>query len=327
MVRTFFAVLIALVMAAQDLTASIANAQDNYPSRNITIVVGFAAGGTSDIIARLLAQKVTEYTGASVVIENIPGAASMTATEKVARAAPDGYTLYMPSSTPFATNPNFYRKLRYSFDDFEPVILVSRVPLAFDVRRDFPATTVKEFIDYARKQPNGVTIATPGRGSVGEIVNGMARGILDITIQDVPYRGSTPAVADLLKGVVDAYFDAISSSIPLYQSGNLKMLAVTGRKRSPGTPDVPTLLELGYKDFMLENVYSIVAPRGTPGPIVDKLNALIRRAMDEPKFREVLLAQGVVPEPSTPAELRSIIQQDYEWNATMAKRFDIKPID
>ena len=114
MVRTVAAVLTAVVTAAYGLLAGAAHAQDNYPSRNITIVVGFAAGGTSDIIARLLAQKVTEYTGASVVIENIPGAASMTATEKVARAAPDGYTLYMPSSTPFATNPNFYRKLRYS---------------------------------------------------------------------------------------------------------------------------------------------------------------------------------------------------------------------
>jgi tripartite-type tricarboxylate transporter receptor subunit TctC len=105
------------------------------------------------------------------------------------------------------------------------------------------------------------------------------------------------------------------------------MLAITGRNRSPGAPNVPTLLELGYKDFMLENVYSIVAPRATPRPIVDKLNALIRRAMEEPKFREQLLAQGVVPEPSTPDDLRSIIVQDYEWNASMAKRFDIKPID
>jgi len=251
----------------------------------------------------------------------------MTATERVARAAPDGYTLYMPSSTPFATNPNFYRNLRYSFDDFDPVILIARVPLAFDVKGDFPASTVKEFVAYARKQPHGVTIATPGRGSVGEIINGMARGILDIQIQDVPYRGSTPAVSDLLKGVVDAYFDAISSSIPLYQAGNLKMLAVTGRTRSPGAPNVPTLLELGYKDFMLENVYAIVAPRGTPRPIVDKLNALIRRAMDEPQFREILLAQGIVPEPSTPEDLKTIIRQDYEWNASMVKRFNIKPVD
>jgi tripartite-type tricarboxylate transporter receptor subunit TctC len=126
---------------------------------------------------------------------------------------------------------------------------------------------------------------------------------------------------------VDAYFDAISSSIPLYQAGNIKFLAVTGRVRSPGAPKAPTLLELGYKDFMLENVFSIVAPKGTPAPVVEKLNGLLRRAMNEPKFREILLAQGVVPEPSTPEELRAVIVQDYEWNASMAKRFDIKPID
>src|SRR5205823_4527359 len=130
-----------LLMGMSDL-----HAQDSYPNRNITIVVGFAAGGTTDIIARLLGQRITEYTGANVIIENVPGAASMTATEKVARAAPDGYTLYIPSSTPFATNPNFYSKLRYSFDDFEPVILVSRVPLAFDVKGNFPASTVQEFV-------------------------------------------------------------------------------------------------------------------------------------------------------------------------------------
>lgn len=317
----------AAVMALAALLAHAARADESYPNRNITLVVGFAAGGTSDIIARLLGQKITEYTGANVVVENIPGAASMTATERVARAAPDGYTLYMPSSTPFATNPNFYSKLRYSLDDFDPVILVSRVPLAFDVRSEFPANSVKEFVDYARKQPHGVTIATPGRGSVGEIINGMARGILDIKIQDIPYRGSTPAVSDLLKGVVDAYFDAISSSIPLYQGGKLKMLAITGRKRSPGAPEVPTLLELGYKDFVLENVYSIVAPRRTPPAVVDKLNGLIRRAMSEPKFRETLLAQGVVPEPATPAETRAFIVQDYEWNRRMMNQFGIKRVE
>jgi tripartite-type tricarboxylate transporter receptor subunit TctC len=261
------------------------------------------------------------------VVEDIPGAACMTGTEKVAHASADGYTLYVASSTPFATNPNFYHHLRYSLDDFEPITLVSRVPLAFDVRKEFPASTVKEFVDYARKQPDGVTIATPGRGSVGEIINGMARGILDINITDVPYPGSTPAVADLLKGVVDSYFDAISSTLPLYQAGTFKILAVTGRKRSPGAPDVPTLLELGYRDFMLENVYSVLAPKGTPRPIVDKLNGLLRRAMSEPAFREALRKQGVVPEPTTPEETKTAIQQDYEWNASMVQRFGIKAID
>jgi tripartite-type tricarboxylate transporter receptor subunit TctC len=304
-----------------------AQAQDNYPNRPVTIVVAFAAGGTSDIIARLLANKLSEYTKTSFVVEDIPGAACMTGTEKVAHAAPDGYTIYVASSTPFATNPNFYHHLRYSLDDFEPITQIGRVPLAFDVRKEFPASTVKEFVDYANKQPNGVTIATPGRGSVGEIINGMARGILDIRITDVPYPGSTPAVADLMKGVVDSYFDAISSTVPLYKAGTFKILAVTGQKRSPGAPEVPTLLELGYKDFMLENVYTVLAPKGTPRPIVDKLNALFRRSMSEPASRDALLNQGVVPEPSTPEETKTLIQQDYQWNASMVQRFNIKAID
>jgi len=326
MFRSLSSLLFALTIGATGLNAPAA-AQENFPNRAITIVVAFAAGGTSDIIARLLGHKLSEYTGVSVVVENIPGAACMTGTEKVAHASPDGYYLYLASSTPFATNPNFYHHLRYSLDDFEPITLVARVPLAFDVRGDSPVSTVKDFVDHARKQPNGVTIATPGRGSVGEIINGMARGILDINIMDVPYPGSTPAVADLLKGVVDSYFDAISSTLPLYNAGAFKILAVTGQKRSPGAPNVPTLLELGYKDFMLENVYSFLAPKGTPRPVIDKLNALLRRAMSEPAFHDALLIQGVVPEPSTPEQTKAIIQQDYDWNARMVSRFNIKAID
>jgi len=327
MIRRLAIMIAMFTTGMQAALVSPACAQDNYPSRTVTIVVGFAAGGTTDIIARLIGQKISESTGANVVIENIGGAASIPATEKVAHATPDGYTLYMPSSTPFATNPNFFRNLRYSLDDFQTVTLVARVPLGLDVNRNFPASSVQEFVEHARKQQNPITIATPGRGSVGEIVNGMARGIFGIQVQDVPYRGAAPAVQDLIKGVVDAYFDAISSSIPLYQSGTVKMLATTGRLRSPGLPNVPTLIELGYKDFILENVISLVAPKGTPRAAVDKLNSLVRKAMDDPKFKEVLLAQGIVPEPSTPEELRAVIVQDYEWNASMAKRFDIKPID
>ncbi len=224
MSRALTTITVGLLTGALTLASGAARAQDNYPSRGITIVVAFAAGGTSDIIGRLLAYKLAEYTGVSAIVENVPGAANTIGTEKVARSAPDGYTLYLASSTPFATNPNLYSKLRYSLDDFEPITVVARVPLALDVRPDFPASSVKEFVDYAKRKPGGVTIATPGRGSVGDIVNGMARGILDIAITDVPYRGSTPAVTDVLKGVVDAYFDAISSTLPLYHAEKLKVL-------------------------------------------------------------------------------------------------------
>jgi len=312
-----------LVAACCSVTA----APSDYPARNVTIVVAFPAGGTSDIIARLIGQKLGEYTGASFIVENVPGAACILGTEKVARAQPDGYTLYVASSTPFATNPNFYKNLKYSLADFEPITLIARVPLILDVNPKFPASTIAEFIAYAKKQPNGVTIATPGRGSVGEIVNGMTRGLLGIPVTNVNYKGGAPAVTDVMKGVVDGYFDAISSSLPLIKGGSIKALAITGSKRSPGAPDVPTLVELGYEDFVLENIYSVLAPKGTPRPVVDRLNALLRRAMEDPDLKATFLKQGVVPEPSTPEEAKRIIEADYAWNAKMVQRFGIKPIE
>jgi tripartite-type tricarboxylate transporter receptor subunit TctC len=304
-----------------------ASAEPAYPARTVTVVVAFPAGGTSDIIARLLAQKLGEYAGVTFVVENISGAACILGTEKVARSNPDGHTLYVASSTPFATNPNFYKHLEYSLADFEPITMIGRVPLILDVNPKSPASTVAQFIAYAKSKPFGVTIATPGRGSVGEIVNGMTRGLLGIPVTNVNYKGGAPAVTDVMKGVVDAYFDAISSSVPLVKGGSLKALAITGSKRSPGAPDVPTLVELGYKDFVLENLYTVLAPKATPRPIVDKLNALLRRAMNDPDLKAKLLTQGVVPEPTTPEETKAAIEADYEWNARMVQRFGIKPID
>jgi len=258
----------------------------------------------------MVGQKLGEYTGATFIVENVPGAACILGTEKVARAQPDGYTLYLASSTPFATNPNFYKNLKYSLADFEPITLVARVPLILDVNPKFPASTVPEFIAYAKKQPNGVTIATPGRGSVGEIVNGMTRGLLDIPVTNVNYKGGAPAVTDVMKGVVDAYFDAISSSLPLMKGDSVKALAITGGKRSPGAPDVPTLVELGYKEFVLENIYAVAGdligdddlqdtlakitersasavrapPRSTIRPIVGPMKLETTRAAERPPF-------------------------------------------
>jgi len=155
----------------------------------------------------------------------------------------------------------------------------------------------------------------------------MTRGLLDIPVTNVNYKGGAPAVTDVMKGVVDAYFDAISSSLPLMKGDSVNALAITGGKRSPGAPDVPTLVELGYKEFVLENIYAVLAPKGTPRPVIDRLNALFRRAMDDPELKALLLKQGVVPEPSTPDETKKIIQEDYEWNAKMVQRFGIKPIE
>jgi tripartite-type tricarboxylate transporter receptor subunit TctC len=316
-----------LLIVLEMLASRTAFAQADFPTRTITMVVAFEAGGSSDIVARLLAQKLGKYTGVSVIVENVPGAATILGTEKVARSRPDGYTLYLASSTPFATNPNFYKTLEYSIADFEPITTVTRLPLILDVNPSFPGSSVKDFVAYAKTKPNGVTIATPGRGSVGEIVNGMTRGLLGIPVTNVPYRGGAPAVTDVMKGVVDAYFDAISSSLPLVKGGSVKALAITGRERSPGAPNVPTLTELGFSDFVLENLYTVLAPKGTPKATINKLNALLRRAMEDSDLKDALLKQGVVPESDTPEAAMTAIREDYEWNSKMVKRFDIVPVD
>ena len=318
---------ISLLSALVLLGPRIATAQTSYPSRTIKIVVAFAAGGTTDVIARLLGQKISEYTGTSVIIENIPGAATNVGAVKVARSDPDGYTLFLTNSTTFATNPNFHHNLNYSLDDFEPITLISRIPQILDVNPKFPASNVKEFIAYAKSKPNGLTIATAGAGSFGEIVNGMTRGILDISVTNVPYRGGEPALVDVIKGIVDAFYDNISTSLPMYHSGLIKPLAITGRERSPFAPEVPTFSELGYKDFVAEILFIVLARKGTPRPIIDKLNGLIHRAMDDPRLKEALLKQGVVPEPSTPEEAKVAIEEDYEFNARMVKQFKIAPIE
>ena len=196
-----------------------ASAQESFPNRTITIVVAFAAGGTSDIIARLLGAKMSEYTGTSVVVEDVPGAACMTGTEKVAHANPDGYTLYLASSTPFATNPNFYHHLRYSLDDFEPITLAGAGAAGIRCpQRIFPLRPSRNSSIMHASSRTASPSPRPDAAVSAKSSTAWPGGILNIHITDVPYPGSTPAVADLMKGVVDSYFDAISSTLPLIQS-------------------------------------------------------------------------------------------------------------
>jgi tripartite-type tricarboxylate transporter receptor subunit TctC len=315
---------IAIMMAG---SATVAAADTSYPDRTITIIVPFAAGGTTDIIARIIGQDIGAQLGSAVVVEDVPGASTIVGTERAAHAAPDGYTLYLASSTPFATNPNFYRKLPYSIDDFEMITLVSRVPLALDVYKKLPISNIKDLISYARSVPGGATIATPGPGSLGEIVNGMTRTILDIPIQNIPYHGAAPALQDVMKGVVNMYYDAISSTLPLYRSGAVKALAITGRQRSPAAPNLPTMVELGYPDFVLENLYGLMAPKGTPQAIIDRLNSAVRKTFANPKIRAQLINLGVSPEASTAAVYRDAVNADNAYMAKMVRQLDIPPLN
>lgn len=315
--------LAATVWFAQDA----AKAQSDYPNRPVRVVVGFAAGGTVDVIARLLAKKVGDLTGGTFLIENIPAASTINASLNVARSAPDGYTLYLTTSTTFATNPVFHSKMPYTLEDFAPITLVSRIPLTLDTHTKFPAKDVKELIAYAKTKPDGVTIATAGTGSVGDVVNTMTEHMVGIRVTSVPYRGGAPAVNDLMKGIIDLFYNNISTAVPLYEGGMIRPLAITGRERSQLIPNVPTMIELGYKDFVMENVVTLLAPKGTPRPLIDKLNTLFRQAMDDPETKKALLAQGVITEGSTPEGTKDVILADAAFVARMAKDFKIKTID
>jgi tripartite-type tricarboxylate transporter receptor subunit TctC len=317
----------AFVCALVLLGTRIVAAQTDYPNRVVTIYVGFAAGGSTDVIARFIAQKFGEYTDQKFLVVNVPGAATALSAEKVAQSDADGYTLYVTNSSTFGTNPNYYSKLKYSLADFQPITLITRVPLTLDVGSKFAGSDLKDFIAQAKKKPGGMTFGTSGPGSFCEILNSMASGILGFPVVNVPYRGGGPAVVDLKGGVLDGFFDNLSTSLPLFGDGSIRALAISSRDRSPLAPDIPTFYELGFKEYVIENLFAMLAPKGTPRPIVDKLNSLFRRAVDDPQFKSSLEKIGVVPEASTPEETKKALQDDKDLVATMMKRYDIKPIN
>ena len=304
-----------------------AQAQQNFPSSAITIVVPLPPGGTADLLARSVAERVQGYTGQPVIVENVTGAAGAIGAERVARAAPDGYTLLVATSTTLSSNPHFYRKLRYKVSDFEPVTLLTAHELAVHIKQILPASNLKELIAYAASKPGGITYSTTGRGSNSEVLGEMMKAAFKIEMRDVPYRGAAPALLDVMKGEIDMHFDGITSTIPHLRSGRSKVIATTGEKRSPATPNIPTLVELGYPGMFMDNIYALIAPKGTPRPVVDRLNALVHRALAEPQLRDRLSAQGAIPRPTTPEGLADVIARDNAFFEKNIRELKLQPVD
>jgi tripartite-type tricarboxylate transporter receptor subunit TctC len=284
-------------------SALAANAQ-TYPSRPITIIIGFTAGGTTDIIARLIGERLTKAWGQSIIIENKPGAGGNIGAEFVAKARPDGYTLLMGSVGPLAINASLYSKIGFdNLKDLAPVTLVADVPNMLVVNpRTLPAKTFEEFVALAKAAPGKFFFASTGSGTAshlaGELLNLQAG--LDLT--HVPYKGSV-ALNDLLAGEqVQCMFGTIPSVIQLVRSGKLRALAVTSRKRSPGVPELPTIAESGYPGFDASSWFGLVGPAGLPREIAGTLQAEIARALKDPALREKFIQQGADPVGSTPEE-------------------------
>jgi tripartite-type tricarboxylate transporter receptor subunit TctC len=326
-VRERCALLIGLLAALSLSAGTNVHARQNYPSGTVTFVVPLPPGGTVDIIARAVAERLQTYTGQPFLVENVTGGGTTIAAERVARAPADGYTLLVATSTTLSSNPYFYRKLRYKIADFQPISLLSRNEFVLHVRRTLPASNLNELIAYAAKAPGGITFATVGRGSTSEVLGELMKATFKVEIRDVPYRGSPPALTDVMNGVVDMHMDNITSTIPHLGSGRSKIIAITGEMRAPLMPDIPTLAELGYPSMTMYNIFAMLAPHGTPRSIVDTLNSLVHRALAEPQLKERLTAQGAPPRPTSPEELTEVMARDSAFYEKNVRELKLPPID
>jgi tripartite-type tricarboxylate transporter receptor subunit TctC len=296
----------------------------SYPSRPVRILVGFAPGGGTDIMARLIGQWLSERLGQQFVIENRPGAGTNIATETLVNAAPDGYTLLM-AGLPNASNATFYEGLKFNFiRDTVPVAGLSREAFIIEVNPSVPVKTVPELIAYTKANPGKVNMASGGVGSGNQIFGELFKMMAGVSFVHVPYRGAGPALVDLLGGQVQLMFASVSSSIEYVRSGRLRALAVTTAARLPALPDVPPVAEFlaGYEaSFFL----GLVAPRNTPPVIVDKINKESNAALADPAIKARFAELGVTALPGSPADFGKVIADETEKWANVIKFAGIKP--
>jgi len=322
--RTLLSTLAACAAAAA--FAPLANAQaGDYPSRPIKLIVPFAPGGSTDMVARMLADKMTQVLGQPVVVDNKGGAGGSIGADAIAKSAPDGYTIGMATVSTHGANPAIYAKLPYNaVKDFAPITNVMSVPSVFVVHPSVPAKTMQEFIALAKAKPGKYTFASPGTGSLGHANIENFMNLAGIELLHIPYKGAGQAITDALGGQVDSMTDNLPSTLSNIQSGKLRPLAVLALKRSPVLPDVPTYSELGYPGMGDGGWFGLVAPAGTPKPIIDKLNAAAHKVMAMPDYLEKQKGISGESMANTPEQFAKQIQAAIERYTAVAKRADIR---
>lgn len=280
------------------LFASVGRADEaaNYPSRQIRIVVPFPAGGTADTLPRIIAEKLHQKWGQPIIIDNRSGAGGNIGAEAVATSPPDGYTLLASPPGPVAINQSLYAKLAYNPSDLKPIALLGTAPAVLDVRPGFPAKTVKELIDYAKANPGKVTFASQGNGSTSHLTGILFEKLTGTSMVHVPYRGTAPALQDIMGNTVDVFFDNIGSSLSLHLGGALRILGVCGPERAASLPDVPTVREAGVPNFTSVTWFALMAPKDTPDAIVTKLNEAVSDTLREADVKAQFEKLGVQAE-------------------------------
>jgi tripartite-type tricarboxylate transporter receptor subunit TctC len=300
-------------------------AQGAWPNRPVKIVVPFAPGGTTDILARAVAPELSKAFGQQFVVENRAGAGGNVGAEVVAKAPGDGYTLLMGTVGTHGINRALYEKLPYDpFKDFVPITLVAGVPNVMvmnpEKARAFGVNNVKDFIAYAKRNPGRINMASSGNGTSIHLAGELFKSQAGVYMVHFPYRGSGPALLDMIGGNMDVMFDNLPSSMPHIKAGKLKALAVTSRQRSAALPDVPTVEEAaGFKDFDATSWFGLLAPAGTSPDIVNRIQQEVAKALNTPAIKERLLSQGAIPSGNTPAEFARHIDAEHKKWAQVVK--------
>ena len=294
-----------------------------YPTKPVRIVVPFAPGGGTDILTRIMLPKLSETLKQQLIVDNRPGAGSQIGTEVVAKAASDGYTILMVD-TAFMTNPSLYSKLPYSQKDFAPVSLAATAPVIMIVHTSVPVRTVKELVSLARAQPRALNFASGGPGSSTHLGVELLKYVAQIELVHIPYKGTGPAVADVLGGQVTMMFAGISSVKQHVESGRLRAIAVTGEKRSPAMPRVPTFGEAGMKEVDASSYWGALAPARTPPEIVARLSQTMAQVLNMPDVRDKLVELGFDPLGGGPSEFAALLAKETDKWAKVIKAAGVK---
>ena len=284
----------------------------NYPVKPVRVVVPYVAGGATDVYARVVGRGLTDQLGQQFVIENRPGAATIIGAQAVAQAAKDGYTLLFTVSATLSANPHLYKQLSYKVEDFAPIGLMgSSHGWTIAVHPSVPAKSIKEFVAFAKARPSQLVMGSLGPGTGPFLVGKTFERLAGLNFTEVSYKGSAEAMRDLLAGHIAMYCDGIAGALQQHKAGKLRILAITGPKRSPEIKDVPTLLESGYADLVVTNLWGLFAPSGTSPEVVARLNAAMVKTVEREEFRTRLASDGVNAESSTPAALSEMIKRDF----------------
>ena len=310
-------------LGAAVLASSRANAQ-TFPSRPVTLVVPYAAGGPTDIASRVIAEQMHAALGVNVIIENKPGASSILGAQYVAAAVPDGHTVLMVTTTTLCTNPHLYKKLAYKVEDFAPIAMAVKVPLGLGVKKSLPVSTIAEFRDYAQARAGKMNYGSAGTGANSQLVNLLMNQALNIQMTEVPYRGTAPALADLAGGHVDALVDAIATLLPMHRDGKIKILGNFDSARSPVAPDVPTFAESGYPGLVAFTWFAVVAPARVPESVITKLNKAVVTAVESPETKRKFAEMGFIPQTSSARELAAYIQSENDRWGPLIKKMGIQ---